>query len=346
MKNQELIDRYVYAVTKQLPRKQAEDIDRELHGLIEDMLTERCRERPAEQKDVLVILTELGTPQELAVQYSDDKDSCLIGQPYYNQYKAVLKWVLLAVVFGLTVAMIVGFVIHALEGNLTGLEAAAQIAGWLGSLLASTLGVIGGMTVVYAFLQRKGIRLEENAGLSASLTDLPPVPVKKEKVSRADAIANIILSVLFLCVFLFVPGIIVCIFEVAGEKVVIPYFNLQAVRGIWYPFAGMAVCGIVQGMAELTEGRYTLRLAAVNGICGLVSIILCALFVTTKGIVNPQLWELSSDYFRGDEEWLGTVLLPNLLYLVLAAVVLACVLDFGITLFRALRYGGRRKEKP
>lgn len=341
MKNQELIDRYVYAVVKHLPRRQADDIDRELHGLIEDMLTARCQERPAEQKDVLVVLTELGTPWELAAQYSDDKESCLIGQPYYNQYKMVLKWVLWAVGFGLTVAMIVGFVINAIEGSLTGMEAAAQVAGWAGTLLASSLGVIGGMTVVFAVLQRKGIRLEDTAGFSSGLMDLPPVPEKKEKVSRADSIAGIIFSVLFLCLFLFAPGIIVCIFETGQKRVIVPYFDLQILRGIWYLYAGIAVCGITQGLAGLMEGRYTLRLAAVTGICDLASVILCVAFATTKGIINPKALALAAETFQGEDAWLGTLLLPNVLNLVLIISIAAAVLEFGVTLIRALRYRRR-----
>jgi hypothetical protein len=37
----EMIDRYVYAVTKRLPEKQREDVSDELRGLIEDMLEAR-----------------------------------------------------------------------------------------------------------------------------------------------------------------------------------------------------------------------------------------------------------------------------------------------------------------
>ena len=38
----ELIERYLYAVTKQLPAKSRQDIERELRGLIGDLLEERC----------------------------------------------------------------------------------------------------------------------------------------------------------------------------------------------------------------------------------------------------------------------------------------------------------------
>ena len=41
MKN-DLIERYIYAVTKRLPQKVQKDISDELRTLIDDMLAERC----------------------------------------------------------------------------------------------------------------------------------------------------------------------------------------------------------------------------------------------------------------------------------------------------------------
>lgn len=62
----ELIERYLYAVTKQLPAKSRRDIERELRSLIGDMLEERCGEIAPTERDIRVVLTELGTPTELA----------------------------------------------------------------------------------------------------------------------------------------------------------------------------------------------------------------------------------------------------------------------------------------
>ena len=84
MKN-ELIDRYVYAVTRRLPARLRNDIDKELHSLIEDMLEARCGGLMPEDRDVRVILTELGTPSELAMRYMPEGRDHLIGPAYYSQ---------------------------------------------------------------------------------------------------------------------------------------------------------------------------------------------------------------------------------------------------------------------
>ena len=61
----DLIERYLYAITRRLPAKQCADVAEELRTLISDMLDERCGNLPPTAKDVRVVLTELGTPGEV-----------------------------------------------------------------------------------------------------------------------------------------------------------------------------------------------------------------------------------------------------------------------------------------
>lgn len=338
MKTQDLIDRYVYAIVRHLPRKQAADIDQELHGLIEDMLAERCGERPIEEKDVLVVLTELGTPQEMAVQYDPDKNNSLISQPYYNQYKLVLKWVLLAILLGLTVSSIVGAVFSTLEGNFSLADAGFLLVKWLLSLIAACLCVTGAFTILYALLERKGISLLDSLGIGDNLKDLPPVPEKKEKISKGDAICSIVFSVIFVILFLLTPQVISAVFIDGDTKEVLPVLNISALRHLWYVILGIGLCGVAEGVFRLMEGRYTLRLAAANGICNGISILLGIVLIMNKHLINPILMERAANRFTGEEAWLGTFFAPNFFRFFLLLIILGCVTDFGVTLFRAIRY--------
>ena len=92
--HQDLIERYIYAVIKTLPTRMREDVERELHSLISDMLEERCQDMPSTEHDVLVVLTELGRPAELAAKYRPERASYLIGPGYYAAYKFLLGLVL------------------------------------------------------------------------------------------------------------------------------------------------------------------------------------------------------------------------------------------------------------
>ena len=79
----DLKERYIYAVTHNLPRASRQDIERELDTLIEDMLEARCGNDAPTDKDLRVVLTELGTPAELFRKYSPDAGKALIGEGYY-----------------------------------------------------------------------------------------------------------------------------------------------------------------------------------------------------------------------------------------------------------------------
>ena len=72
MNKNEQIERYVYAVVRQLPAKQRGDIELELKSLINDMLEERCGDVTPTERDVNVVLAELGKPSELAARYDPD----------------------------------------------------------------------------------------------------------------------------------------------------------------------------------------------------------------------------------------------------------------------------------
>ena len=56
--NNDIIIRYVYAVTKNLPLKARKDIEEELKTLIYDMLEERMGETEPTKKDIEMVLLE------------------------------------------------------------------------------------------------------------------------------------------------------------------------------------------------------------------------------------------------------------------------------------------------
>ena len=50
-----------------------------LETIIQDMLEERCGDVMPTEHDIRVVLTELGTPAELASKYKSETQDCLIG---------------------------------------------------------------------------------------------------------------------------------------------------------------------------------------------------------------------------------------------------------------------------
>ena len=203
--NHDLIERYIYAATKRLPRKQRDDVAQELRGLIDDMLTERCGTVTPTEKDIRVVLTELGTPQELSAQYNEDAKKCLIGQPYYSTYKFVLKIILIVAAAGITMS---NLMLQLIEPQ----EWFTAVTSWLTMLYNCLLSVFTTVTILFAFFYHKGIRITE----SFNFDDLPPVPKKNQRIPKWECIAGIIFCVIFAVLFLFAPQALKIFTDKAG----------------------------------------------------------------------------------------------------------------------------------
>ena len=235
--NYDLIERYIYAATKRLSRKQRDDVAQELRGLIDDMLNERCGEVTPTEKDIRVVLTELGTPQELSAQYDEDAKKCLIGQPYYSTYKFVLKIVLLAAAGGITIA---NLMLQMVEPQ----EWFAAITGWLVMVYNCLLAAFTIVTLLFAFFYHKGVQITE----PFNFDNLPPVPKRTQEITKWECIAGIVFCVLFAVLFLVVPQILGIIIDVNGQK--ISLFEVSALQGPWYIILAIDIYDDTQNLRD------------------------------------------------------------------------------------------------
>lgn len=319
----DLIERYIYAVTKRMDRKQRQDVSMELQGLIEDMLTERCGSRTPEEKDVRVVLTELGTPQELYSQYCDDADACLIGQPYYSTYMFVMKIVLAAVAVGITISN----VILQLQEPKIWWE---MIGTWLDMLYNSALASFTIVTLLFAFFYRKGIRIAE----PFSFDNLPPVPKKKQEIPRIEAMIGIGIDVLFLVVFLATPQVLGMYALETGE--IIPIFNVDAIRAGWYIILLFGILGIVRETVKLLEGRYNRKVLTVALMTDLLSAILAVIWLSDSKMFNPVFTQRILAEVAGQEAVI-VGLFENFPKFILGLMLFALVLDSVDVTYKTLR---------
>ena len=266
----DLIERYLYAITRHLPSAQRSDVAEELRTLISDMLDERCGSLPPTAKDVRVVLTELGTPGEMVRKYTSGEGECLIGQPYYAQYLYVLKIVLACVAGGMLVAGALSLATGA-EGSLLG-----GVLEGIGSLIGALLFAFAIVTLLFAFFSRRGIEVET----MGSLDDLPPVPRETRSSTRGDAVAGIVSSIVGAVVFLLFPDVwtFVC---VAGES-----FKLVEGRYTKRVLAVTFACDLVAGALVvfwLTNFQLVDSHAVVQ-----------AMQSSGKALEGPVLWAVSN----------------------------------------------------
>lgn len=320
MKN-DLIDRYLYAVTKRMNPKIREDVKNELSSLIDDMLAERCGNGTPAEKDIRVVLTELGTPQELYAKYSDDGDKCLIGQPYYGTYLTVMKIVLAAVAIGMTVSSLI---LHFEEVQLW-YETALS---WLSLLWSGCLQAFAVVTLIFAGFSRSGVKLE-----SWNLDDLPPVPRKSSEIKRGDCLFLIGFCVVFVALFL-VAADHICVAIVDGQR--IPMFTEEGTQELWYLVLPYGILGILRETVKLIERSYTRKVFATAMVVDALSALLAILWLGRPGLMNPAFTECVSELFQGNPEFIVNIF-SNFNQFLLAVMLLALVLDAVETAVRTFR---------
>lgn len=329
MENNELIERYIYAATKRLPSKSRKDVADELRTLIDDMLAERCGNETPTEKDVRVVLTELGTPQELAEKYNPDEKKCLIGPPYYTTYKLVMQIVLSCIGAIMLMSFIIkSIILVRMNTTTTFVEIILEIP----EIFAALLTAFAFVTIIFAIFQRKNVKLDK----SGNLDELPPVPQKSLAIHPAECIVGIAIGIVFTAVFLFCPEIF-CIFNFVDDVTeYIPIFDTVVLRELAPFILIFAAAGIVREAVKLYERRYsTLVLVSTIG----TNVI--ALFAA-MGWVRPSIFsaDFSASIVGVLPEDAKSIVFPaiaNFSQFFLAVIILMLALDIIETVVKAVK---------
>ncbi len=345
MKHTELIERYIYAVSRQLPAKQRADIEKELSSIINDMLEERCGDITPTEQDVNVVLAELGKPSELAAKYDPNGERSLIGPRYYRAYIRTMKLVLPVVVIGMVISAVLSMVVEGFGNSgftLNGRDMSwlGAVFGWMGNIVTAVFTAAAFVTLVFAIFEYKGIALDED-----DIAKLPKVPEKTQRIKRSDCIAGIVLTTLFTACFLFVPQAVCAVSFSDGEVArAVSIFSTDVIRSLWPFFAAMFVLSIGQYCFGLAEGVYSVRYAVVTIIANILSTAAAAIAFTRPGVMNPEFTDLIGKLFvfEPDEQFIAAAFEHFNLFLV-GVWVLACVINIIEAVVKAVRYSSLSK---
>lgn len=333
---QDVIERYIYQVVRRLPVSQREEIKKELQGLIEDMLAERTNDPTRE--DIDAVLLELGTPWEMANKYLDAKQF-LIGPEYFNLYIFILKIVLAAVAFGMTIALSINLFIAPPE------TIAAGVAAFVGSVFNALLEAFAWLTIGFAIAERytkKKISFQQNKWKPS---DLPPLPVKNETIRRSDPIASMVFTVIVMILFNTAPQIL-SVYVGGNPVVAVPIFNLEA----WPAFVGvfniLFALGLIKEFVRLLFGRYNLTLGIAITVINIVSLAMSVML-----LANPMLWNpnfasaLQNMHAFGIPAWFDLQYYFDLFKKILiGCVVLGMAVDTITVLVRSVRHSVSQRE--
>lgn len=252
-----LTDRYVHAVTTQLPESQRDDIARELRASIEDAVAADPDPDPlqAERR----ALQELGYPTSLADGYRGE-GRALIGPRLYPAWLRTLKALLLAVPL---LAASIMLVLGALDGQ----PATEFLGEAVSALFWSALQVAFWVTLGFAIAERNGMGPELEALGVDDPEDWDPADLPEpadRQVTWGDAITAVITNAILLTLLL-LPG------RLGGEVEGVAWgqiFTDSAYSLRWLLAAGTAVSLLVS-IVVLARRRWTWPTALVNLVGGL-----------------------------------------------------------------------------
>jgi hypothetical protein len=143
----DLLDRYLAAIARELPKRQARDIIAELRDTLLSQIEEKEEAfgRPLTEPELEVVLHDFGHPLVVASRYRGAQQ--LIGPELFPFWWATLRTVL-AIAVAVWIARIV---LNSAFGR-----SAVVIAGALPNLLTSGLFVFGVVTLLFVVIERAG----------------------------------------------------------------------------------------------------------------------------------------------------------------------------------------------
>ncbi|WP_079529599.1 HAAS signaling domain-containing protein [Halobacillus hunanensis] len=279
----EIINRYVYAVSKRLPEAQRNDVADELHGLIEDMLEERVQDTEVTEQDVESVLVELGHPRSLARKYRDRK-KYVIGPELYDLYILVLKIALISTIAVNTAV----FVIQVIFNPLSILD---YFVNYIVSFFTVVIPMVFGWTTfgfafVEYFSEGRMEKLELEKGWKPS--SLPPVPEKKRQIKRSEPITGIVIYVLLIIMLSFSSEYFgIWIFQDDELAGVVPFLNEARYGSLIFLAFIIFGAGIVKECMKLFYEKWTYKLVTFTAIVNFVVMALVLFMITRMQIWNP-----------------------------------------------------------
>lgn len=305
----EMLERYLYAVGRWLPKKQKKDILAELESSIYDTLESQFGKTDNYTEDELSeILKELGAPWKVAAAYSGLAEK-LIGPELLPIYFTLTAIVSGAVALGLVISFIIGI----FRPDLRFVDFILNLLKLIPSLIFSTIFVVGITTIIFAIIERTVPAHElktdahfKQSGVKISLDksdpknvkieewspkDLPSVPKGKKKASRAEAIFGIIFAVIAIVLFNFFRDKIGIYYtpSLETEWKFIPILSESAVK-VFLPFWNTVwAITLIFSFYQLIKGRWTLPMRVFDIIRSLVDAAVIIIMIKGPELIDFKL---------------------------------------------------------
>ena len=311
------IERYIYDVTRRLPKEMQDEVEKELKSNIYDMLPEN----PTEE-DVDRVLHELGNPRKIANNYKEDK-RYVISPLYYDDYIRVLK--LVAIIVGV-ISLVIGAIDSIIGVNEpTILESIGYVFSRIvGDFVSSMISVFFFVTLIFWAIDRNTTGEKSEAW---KLKDLPDLPSPKTtSIPKTNAMIGLMFHTIFSVIFIVFLLKYVPVTGWYNDSIYIaPFFNESVTDQFVIFFIISAIIGFIVYIVQLYEGEWRLKVAVCYTAKTIISLTLGLLFINHPNLISSQFFVNLSETMDVTVAYLQNGLKNILVWVTVFAVVISII---------------------
>ncbi|MFC7686023.1 hypothetical protein [Ureibacillus sp. GCM10028918] len=324
-----LIEVYIYEVTRRLPVKNREDIGLELKSTIEDMLPDKYTE-----EDVENVLLELGNPAVLASGYNE-RPMHLIGPKYFDIYISLLKMIVpIAAVIAFIVVLteyIVGF-----DNGDTVLNVGLMVLGeGIWSIINVFIQVFFWLTLTFAILERADHSKDDyprtmslNKWTPEDLKNIPSIP-KERVVSKGYVFGSLLWTSIWGTIY-FNADHLAGVYGNFGNglEFIMPALNQDVLNSFWPVIILVLGLEVSFALFLFIKNQWTKRAAILNTVREIVGIIVLVFLITHSNFFNPEFLLYMSTNLEFTAEQIKNFMIGITLVLYPVSSIINCIDGF------------------
>lgn len=194
-----LLDQYLYAIRKKLPKDGKDEILKELESSLLDSMESSYGPNPTEV-EIKETIKAFGSPSSVAVEYGRSK--YVINPELTDLYFMISK----IIIFALLGAFSIIFIIKLFSDTGSDLNVPIELVSIISNTLGSSLSAIGWVTIAFALISR--FSGSKNFSDDWNPDDLEELPSKKESVSIIGSIFGLFFIMVAIVIFNLYPSLI------------------------------------------------------------------------------------------------------------------------------------------
>jgi large-conductance mechanosensitive channel len=199
-----LIERYIAAVSEQLPAKQRKDVTTEIRSLIQDALDDRSKTEAQLPDDRMItqVLKEFGPPEKIVAPYLPER--YLIGPRLFPTFLLVLR---IALPIIAVLVLVTSWIGTNIPVGLTTPEIVTQATRSIGNAFSAVVTAFGNIVLIFAILQWTVPEFRSMDVAKTGTREWDPHQLKAirepDKIKRGELITEVVFTLLALIIFNF-----------------------------------------------------------------------------------------------------------------------------------------------